>query len=165
MSSSSAPIFRGNDDLVAHLERVGAGRVVVADGCFDPLHVGHVRYLEGAAAQGDFLIVALNDDDSTRDLKGNGRPIVAEMDRARIIAGLRCVDAVLVFGAPDVAGILEEVRPRVHAKGTDYTVETVPEREVAGRLGIEIAIVGDPKTHASSEVLKQMRETGRKNNQ
>ncbi len=126
--------------------RVGsAKRVVLANGCFDPLHVGHVRYLYGAKSHGDFLVVALNDDASTPDLKGERRPIIPAAHRARILASLEMVDAVLVFSARDVSRILSAIRPACHAKGTDYTVETVPERDVSRALGIETVIVGDPK--------------------
>jgi rfaE bifunctional protein nucleotidyltransferase chain/domain len=131
--------------------------VVLANGCFDPLHVGHVRYLYGAKACGEFLVVALNDDDSTRNLKGKGRPVMRAADRSKLIAGLQMVDAVLIFSGRDVGRILRTVRPTCHAKGTDYQVDTVPERELSRSLGIETVIVGDPKSHASSEVVRRVR--------
>ena len=140
--------------------RAAAGRVVLANGCFDPLHVGHVRYLEDARRCGDFLVVALNNDDSARRLKGSGRPVVGETDRAAVLAALACVDAVVLFGQDSVAAILERLHPDVHAKGTDYSVETVPERDISRRLGIETVIAGDPKSHASSDVLARLK--GRK---
>ena len=157
MKRDAAPIF-DNIDTLLESGVAGGGRVVLANGCFDPLHVGHVRYLEGAAAHGDFLVLALNNDASTRRLKGDGRPVVSELDRARLLSGLRTVGAVLLFGDDNVERILERLRPAVHAKGTDYSVETVPEREAARRLGIETVIVGDPKSHASSDVVRQIRE-------
>jgi rfaE bifunctional protein nucleotidyltransferase chain/domain len=135
--------------------------VVLANGCFDPLHVGHTRYLADAKALGDALVVALNDDGSARRLKGEGRPIVAAAERAQILAALDAVNAVLVFAQDDVTHILEGLRPNVHAKGTDYTPESVPERAVAARLGIETVITGDPKTHASREIVARLRDGGK----
>ena len=137
--------------------RAGARAVVLANGCFDPLHVGHVRYLEDARTHGDFLVVALNNDDSTRRLKGSDRPVVAELDRAALLAALACVDAVLLFGTDNVEGILATLRPAVHAKGTDYTEATVPEAEAARRLGIRTVITGDAKAHASREIVAKVR--------
>jgi rfaE bifunctional protein nucleotidyltransferase chain/domain len=134
--------------------------VVLANGSFDPLHVGHVRYLEDARTHGDFLVVALNNDDSTRRLKGRGRPVVDEAARARLLAALAAVDAVLLFGDDNVEGILETLRPAVHAKGTDYTASTVPEAGVSRRLGIRTVITGDPKAHASREIVARIRSTG-----
>jgi rfaE bifunctional protein nucleotidyltransferase chain/domain len=152
-----APVF----DDVARLSEFVAGasarRVVLANGCFDPLHVGHVRYLSDAKRHGDLLVVAVNDDAGARRLKGEGRPVVPADERARLVAALADVDAVIVFGDDDVVRILTELRPQVHAKGTDYTVETVPERAAALRLGVETVIAGDPKTHASREVLSRVR--------
>ena len=157
-----APVFRTIEALVAALRDAAPGDVVLANGCFDPLHVGHVRYLDDAKRHGDFLVVAVNDDAGTRRLKGAGRPVVNEDERAALVAALACVDAVLVFGRENagddnVAAILERVRPAVHAKGTDYTVETVPEREVAKRLGIRTVITGDQKSHASREIVSRVR--------
>jgi rfaE bifunctional protein nucleotidyltransferase chain/domain len=120
--------------------------------------VGHVRYLAGAKEKGDFLVVALNDDASTRGVKGSARPVIGENDRAQILASLDTVDAVLLFSQKNVAELLEALRPRYHAKGTDYTVDTVPELDTSRRLGIETVIVGDPKSHASSEVLRQLKD-------
>lgn len=131
--------------------------MVLANGCFDPLHVGHIRYLADAKARGDFLVVAVNDDASARRLKGEGRPIVAATDRAQLLAALDAVDAVLVFSEDDVTHILDGLHPSVHAKGTDYTAESVPERAAAARLGIETVITGDPKTHASREIVARLR--------
>jgi len=157
VNAPSAPIFSDVADLRAHVAASGAHRIVLANGCFDPLHVGHARYLADAKQHGDFLVVAVNDDDGARRLKGASRPVVAALDRARLVAALAAVDAVLVFGDDDVARVLDELRPHVHAKGTDYTTETVPERSVAVRLGIETVIAGDAKTHASREVVARLR--------
>jgi rfaE bifunctional protein nucleotidyltransferase chain/domain len=133
-------------------------RVVFANGCFDTLHVGHVRYLEGARREGDVLVVAVNSDASVCGLKGPGRPILAERARAELVAALRMVDYVVVFGEPNVEGLLEFLRPEVHAKGTDYSAETVPERATAARLGIRVAIVGDPKDHSTRGFLDAVRK-------
>lgn len=133
-------------------------RVVLANGCFDALHVGHVRYLAGAKEQGDILVVGVNADASMRPLKGPGRPILDENARALLVAGLRVVDYVLIFPEPNVEKLLEELRPDVHAKGTDYAPDTVPERAVATRLGIRVAIVGDPKEHSTRALLDAIRK-------
>lgn len=132
--------------------------VVLANGCFDIVHVGHVRYLQGAAALGDILIVALNDDDSTRRLKGGGRPVMPVAERAEIVLAMRHVDYVLIFGEETVDGILEAIRPDIHAKGTDYTVETVPERATARAIGCRTVIVGDPKDHSSRDIIRTLRK-------
>jgi rfaE bifunctional protein nucleotidyltransferase chain/domain len=134
-----------------------ARRIVLANGCFDILHVGHVRYLEDAKAQGDFLVVALNTDESVRALKGEGRPLVPLRERAEILRSLRCVDVVTAFGEKTLEATLREIRPDVHAKGTDYTRDTVPERAVDIELGIEIAICGDPKSRSSSALASRLR--------
>jgi rfaE bifunctional protein nucleotidyltransferase chain/domain len=135
-----------------------AGRaVVLANGIFDLIHVGHVRYLEGARREGDFLVVAVNGDAGTRRLKGAGRPFQPAEERAEIVAALECVDRVLVFEEDDVIRVLRAVRPAVHAKGTDYTPETVPEREVTAEIGGRTAIVGDPKSHSSTALLRAVR--------
>jgi len=133
-------------------------RVVFANGCFDTLHVGHIRYLEGARREGDILVVGVNADSSVCNLKGPGRPILDENARAHLVAALRCVDYVVLFGEPNVEALLEEMCPDVHAKGTDYTIETVPERAVAKRLGIRVAIVGDPKDHSTKGLLDSIRK-------
>lgn len=127
-------------------------RIVLANGCFDILHVGHVRYLEAARARGDVLVVALNTDASVRTLKGAGRPRVTLAERAELLAALRCVDFVTSFGETTVESVLRALRPHVHAKGSDYTVESVPESEVDRELEIEIAICGDAKQHASRDL-------------
>src|SRR5438445_13631214 len=133
-------------------------RIVLANGCFDTLHVGHIRYLEGARCEGDILVVAVNADPSVCNLKGPGRPVLDENGRAQLVAALRCVDYVVLFAESNVEILLEELRPDVHAKGTDYTLETVPERAVAKRLGIRVAIVGDPKEHSTKELLDSIRK-------
>lgn len=135
-----------------------AGRTIVfANGIFDLLHVGHARYLKAARAEGDVLVVAINSDASTRALKGEGRPILTERARSVLVAALATVDYVVVFDELDVNSLLREFHPDVHAKGTDYTAETVPEREVAALLGIRIAIVGDPKQHSTRDLLARLR--------
>jgi rfaE bifunctional protein nucleotidyltransferase chain/domain len=140
--------------------RRGGGRVVLANGCFDILHAGHVRYLEAARLEGDILVVAINSDASARPLKGPGRPILPERARAELVAALAVVDTVTIFDEPDVGALLSTLRPDVHAKGTDYTAETVPERAIAARLGIRVAIVGDPKEHSTRDLLARVRERG-----
>lgn len=142
-------------EKVANAKRLGK-RVVLANGCFDILHVGHVRYLEGAKKEGDVLVVGVNSDTSVRPLKGEGRPILDENARAELVAALLAVDYVVIFDEPDVESLLEEIRPDVHAKGTDYTKETVPERETAKRLGVRVAIVGDAKNHSTRDLLLQL---------
>ena len=137
-------------------ERAAGRTIALANGLFDLLHVGHLRYLEGARAQADRLMVAVNADASARALKGPGRPLVPEAERAELIAGFACVDYVTVFDDRTVEPLLRALRPDVHCKGTDYTAETVPEREIARELGIRVAIVGDPKDHATSELLRRL---------
>jgi len=130
-------------------------RVVLANGCFDLLHVGHVRYLEDARSRGDLLVVALNSDASVRRNKGTERPWVPLEERAEIVAALRCVDFVTSFEEPSLEATLRLLRPAVHAKGSDYTRESVPEAAVDRELGIAIAICGDPKQHSSSELIER----------
>lgn len=144
--------------LGAHREK--GQRVVLANGCFDVLHAGHIRYLEAARREGDVLIVAINSDASTRSLKGPGRPILTAPDRAELVAALSAVDYAVIFDDSDVRSLLRELRPDVHAKGTDYTVETVPERDEAARLGIRVAIVGDPKEHSTRDLIARIRLSG-----
>ena len=148
------------------LARVGdarqAGRsIAFANGCFDLLHVGHVRYLAAAAQQADELVVAINDDESVRRLKGSGRPILPAADRAELLAALRFVDYVVIFPEPTVGPLLEAIRPDVHCKGTDYTLDSVPEREVVRSYGGRIAIVGDPKDHSTRDLLARIAESPR----
>lgn len=137
-------------------ERSAGRTVALANGVFDLLHVGHVRYLQDAKRLADVLVVAVNSDASTRVYKGPGRPVIPEIERAEMVAALACVDWVLVFDAPDVRGILRALRPDVHVKGTDYTAQTVPERDEVLAYGGRVAIAGDPKDHSSSEILKRM---------
>ena len=143
--------------ILDELRRNGK-RMVLTNGCFDTLHVGHVRYLEAARVEGDVLITAVNADSSVRGLKGAHRPILDEQARAQLVAALRCVDYVVLFAEPDVNRLLEELRPHVHAKGTDYTAENVPERATADRLGIRVAIVGDAKDHSTRALLATIRK-------
>lgn len=128
-----------------------------ANGAFDLLHVGHVRYLEAAKREADRLIVAINDDRSVRGLKGANRPVLPQDDRAELVAALRAVDYVVIFSEPTVTPLLESLRPAVHCKGTDYTVETVPERATVRGYGGRIAIVGDPKDHSTSDLLTRLK--------
>jgi D-glycero-beta-D-manno-heptose 1-phosphate adenylyltransferase len=159
MRSADTKILAREDTStqLAKLRREGK-RIVLANGCFDTLHVGHVRYLSGAKREGDVLVVAVNSDASTRKLKGPGRPILEEQARALLVAALRDVDYVVIFSEPNVETLLEELRPDVHAKGTDYTAETVPERAVSNRLGIRVAIVGDPKDHSTRSFFDSIRK-------
>jgi len=139
----------------ADLRQAGA-QIVLANGCFDLFHVGHLRYLEGAAELGDMLIVAINSDAQARKLKGEGRPHTPQSERAETVAGLRCVDFVTVFDEPTVEELLLAIKPDFHAKGTDYTTETVPEREIVHSYGGTVAIVGDPKDHSSTEIIERL---------
>jgi D-glycero-beta-D-manno-heptose 1-phosphate adenylyltransferase len=148
-------------ELVAAVARDrSAGRTIAfANGCFDLLHVGHVRYVQGAAAEADRLVVAVNDDASVAALKGAGRPILPAEDRAELVGALRGVDYVVVFGDANVERLLALIEPDVHCKGTDYTVDTVPERAVVQAYGGRTAIVGDPKTHATRDLLARIAST------
>ena len=141
-------------------QRKRGQRMVFANGCFDTLHVGHVRYLEGARSEGDTLVVGVNSDRSVAFLKGPGRPILDERARALLVAGLRVVDYVTLFDDSNVEALLEYLRPDAHAKGTDYTAETVPERATAARLGIQVVIVGDAKNHSTRGLLESIRKAG-----
>jgi D-glycero-beta-D-manno-heptose 1-phosphate adenylyltransferase len=142
-------------DAVAR-ERTAGRTLAFANGCFDLLHVGHIRYLQGAAAEADRLIVAVNDDRSVASLKGAGRPVLAALDRAELVAAVRGVDYVVVFGEPSVERLLNLLRPDVHCKGTDYTVETVPERAIVREYGGRTAIVGDAKRHSTREIISRL---------
>jgi rfaE bifunctional protein nucleotidyltransferase chain/domain len=140
---------------VAEWRRAG-DKITLANGCFDVLHVGHVRYLHGAKQLGGRLIVAINADESVRGLKGTGRPIVPAVERAEIIAALGDVDAVVIFPELDVRALIHEIRPDVQAKGTDYTADTVPERDAVAEYGGRVAIVGDPKDHSATELIARL---------
>lgn len=130
-------------------------QIILANGCFDLIHVGHVRYLQGAKALGGILVVGVNGDSAVRQLKGAGRPVMPDLERAEILAALACVDFVTIFDTLTVHPLLEAVRPDIHAKGTDYTTETVPEREFVRSYGGQVAIVGDPKDHSTTELLQK----------
>jgi D-glycero-beta-D-manno-heptose 1-phosphate adenylyltransferase len=136
------------------LWRSAGERITLANGNFDLLHVGHVRYLRGAKALGGKLVVAINSDESVRTLKGEGRPVMPEQERAEIVAALADVDAVVIFPELDVRPIILEIRPDIQAKGTDYTAESVPERDTVTECGGRVEIVGDPKDHSTSEILR-----------
>jgi rfaE bifunctional protein nucleotidyltransferase chain/domain len=154
----STSLILDRDELVARIttEKAIGSRIVLANGCFDILHAGHVRYLEGARALGDLLVVGVNSDKEVLRLKGPGRPILPERDRAELVASLQAVDLVTIFAEPTVTELLLAIEPDVHAKGTDYTEETVPERDVVRSYGGRVAIVGDPKDHSTSEILKRV---------
>ena len=147
------------DELASEVEalRARGEKIVLANGCFDVLHVGHVRYLQGARAEGDILVVAVNGDYAVRQLKGDGRPVMPATERAEILAAIEGVDFVTIFETLTVEPVLRAIHPDVHAKGTDYTPETVPERAIVAEYGGRVAIVGDPKDHSTSEVLERMK--------
>ena len=155
---SAAARILDRNRLIARvaIARKNGARVVLANGCFDILHVGHVRYLEGAKALGDLLVVGVNSDAQVRLQKGEGRPFIPERERAEIIAAVRAVDFVIIFQEPTVEQLLLAIRPDIHAKGTDYTEETVPERDVVRSYGGRVAIVGDPKDHSTTEMAKRV---------
>src|SRR5260370_25412848 len=140
------------EKLAEHKRR--GQRIVFANGCFDTLHVGHIRYLEGARREGDVLVAGVNADSSVCNLKGPGRPILDENARAQLVAALRCVHYVVLFAEPNVEALVEELRPDAHTTGTDYTAETVPHRALAERPGIRQARMPDPKDHSTRELLK-----------
>jgi rfaE bifunctional protein nucleotidyltransferase chain/domain len=131
--------------------------VALANGLFDILHVGHLHYLEAASLEADVLIVGINSDRSARELKGPSRPVIPEQERAELVAGLACVDYVTVFDGATVEPLLRELQPEFHCKGTDYTVDTVPEAGVARELGIRVVIVGDTKSHSTREIIRRLR--------
>jgi rfaE bifunctional protein nucleotidyltransferase chain/domain len=153
-AKTAAPVLDRNR-LIARvaIERRRGARIVLANGCFDLLHVGHIRYLEAARRLGDILVVGINSDEQVKGLKGANRPLMPEHERAEIVAALRFVDLVTVFGEPTVAELIRAIRPDVHAKGTDYTEETVPEREIVREYGGCTAIVGDPKDHSTTALI------------
>lgn len=163
MSISRKSKILGRDQLRRQVEawRAAGDRITLANGCFDLLHVGHVRYLHAAKELGGRLVVALNSDESVRSLKGEGRPLMPAEERAEILAALADVDAVLIFPERDVRAIIREIHPDIQAKGTDYTAESVPEADVVREYGGRVAIVGDPKNHSASEIIRT-RLTARK---
>jgi rfaE bifunctional protein nucleotidyltransferase chain/domain len=146
------------DQLVRRvaLERESGAKIVFANGCFDVLHVGHVRYLTGASELGDVLVVGVNSDEQVALQKGTGRPVMPATERAEIVAALEPVTYVTIFDEPTVEELLLALKPDVHAKGTDYTVDTVPERDVVRSYGGQVAIVGDPKDHSTSEIVARL---------
>lgn len=145
-------------ERIIHRARSAGQIIVFCNGCFDLLHAGHIRYLEAARKEGDILIVGINGDDSVKALKGSGRPLMPEEERAEIISAMECVDHVLIFNDFTVDKLLLLLKPDVHAKGTDYSFETVPERETVLSYGGRIAIVGDPKDHSTRDYLEQIRK-------
>lgn len=157
MSKLPAPILE-REEIVRRVDQLrGEGAsIVLANGCFDLFHVGHLRYLEGAAELGDVMVVAVNSDRQARELKGEGRPFTPQHERAEIIAALKCVDFVTIFDEPTVEELLLALKPDYHAKGTDYSVDTVPEREIVRSFGGTVAIVGDPKDHSSTEIIERL---------
>jgi rfaE bifunctional protein nucleotidyltransferase chain/domain len=146
----------GRDQLRSQVQawRAAGDRVTLANGCFDLLHVGHVRYLHAAKELGGRLVVAVNSDESVRSLKGEGRPLMPEEERAEILAALADVDAVVIFPERDVRAIIREIHPDIQAKGTDYTAESVPEADIVREYGGRVAIVGDPKNHSATEIIR-----------
>ena len=154
MLPGSAPIL-DRESLVSEVARlrVRGSRIVLANGCFDLFHVGHVRYLAGAKALGDVLVVGINSDRQAYALKGQGRPYMPGSERAEIVSAMRFVDFVTIFDEPTVEELIRAIRPDIHAKGTDYTTETVPERNVVRECGGTVAIVGDPKDHSSTGLI------------
>jgi len=156
VDAASRICTRQNLIAFVHAERERGATVVLANGCFDVLHVGHIRYLEGAKALGDILVVGINSDRQVTNLKGPGRPIMSETERAEMVASIAAVDWVTIFDEPTVENLLLALHPDIHAKGTDYTEETVPERDVVASYGGRVAIAGDPKNHSTSEILNRL---------
>ena len=157
MSEKFAPIL-DREQLVSAIDaaRNDGLTVVLANGCFDLFHAGHIRYLAGARALGDILVVGINSDEQVARLKGTGRPYIPEDERAEIVSAFRPVDLVTIFPEPTVEALILAIRPDFHAKGTDYTTETVPEREIVRSYGGQVAIVGDPKDHSSTDLIKKV---------
>ena len=157
-----APILQ-RDQLIDQVavKRRGGAKIVLANGCFDLFHVGHIRYLAGAKELGDILVVGINSDRQVRKLKGENRPFMPEAERAEMISALRFVDYVTIFDEPTVEELIRAIRPDFHAKGTDYTTETVPERAIVKEYGGRVAIVGDPKDHSSTEFINKLKNCER----
>ena len=156
MNTATKIVSRESARAIAAEARRSGHRVVLANGCFDLLHVGHARYLAGARAYGDLLMVGVNSDASVRRIKGPGRPLLDQQARARLVAAFAAVDYVVVFDEDDVRSLIAELRPHIHAKGTDYTAESVPERDAVLAAGGEVAIVGDPKDHATRDLIEKI---------
>ncbi|MEP6922902.1 MAG: adenylyltransferase/cytidyltransferase family protein [Pyrinomonadaceae bacterium] len=155
----SAKLILERNRLIARVSierRRAAAKIVLANGCFDLLHVGHIRYLEAAKKFGDILIVGINSDEQVQKLKGVNRPFQPERERAEIIAALRAVDFVTIFPEPTVEDLIRAIRPDFHAKGTDYTVESVPERDIVHECGGQVVITGDAKNHSTTEMLSKV---------
>ncbi|HXA16068.1 MAG TPA: adenylyltransferase/cytidyltransferase family protein [Thermoanaerobaculia bacterium] len=157
----NAPVLDERDlaDAIAR-ERAAGRTIAFANGCFDVLHVGHIRYLQGAAKEADVLVVGVNGDESVCELKGTGRPVMNEAERAEIIAAIRGVSYVTIFSERSPGRLIGHLKPDVHCKGTDYTPDSVPEAEIVRSYGGRIAIVGDPKDHSTTEFLKRMKAKG-----
>ena|SRR5438552_3093951 len=161
MPDQLAPILnRGQLKEKVLEERASGAKIVLANGCFDIFHVGHIRYLTGAKALGDILVVGVNSDEQAHKLKGEGRPFLPEAERAELVSALRCVDFVTIFEEPTVEELIRAIRPDFHAKGTDYTVDSVPERKIVRELGGKVAIVGDPKDHSSTTLISMIDRRG-----
>jgi rfaE bifunctional protein nucleotidyltransferase chain/domain len=156
MSIMGQVVTRQELEALLEIDRAAGRSIAFANGCFDVLHVGHIRYLEGSKAEADRLVVAINDDDSVRQLKGGNRPIFSAADRAAMVSALRSVDYVIVFPDLDVKELLRGLKPDVHCKGTDYTLDTVPERDTVRAYGGRTAIVGDPKDHSTRDLIARV---------
>lgn len=157
-TSSKAPILdRGRLIARVAVERRKGQKIILTNGCFDLLHVGHVRYLDGAKSLGGYLVTAINSDEQVKRQKGEGRPLVLADERAEMVASLRCVDVVTVFDESTVEELIRALKPDFHAKGTDYTAETVPEKDIVAEYGGTVVIVGDPKDHSSTEMAAKIR--------
>jgi len=156
LNAAANPKILDRDQLRRRVEkwRAAGERVTLANGCFDVLHVGHIRYLHAAKNLGGRLVVAVNSDDSVRALKGEGRPVMPAGERAEILAALADVDAIVIFPEPDVRALIHEIHPDVQAKGTDYTEESVPEGDLVREYGGRVAIVGDPKDHSATDIIR-----------
>ena len=157
----NAPILDERQLEAALARERSTGRTIAfANGCFDVLHVGHIRYLQGAANEADILVVGVNGDESVRELKGEGRPVMNEAERAEIISAIRGVSYVTIFRERSPARLIGDFKPDVHCKGTDYTADSVPERDVVAAYGGKVVIVGDPKDHSTTELLAKMKADG-----
>lgn len=159
-SDIAAPVLdRGRLIARVAVERRKGQKIILANGCFDLFHVGHVRYLEGAKTLGGYLVAAVNSDEQVRLIKGNERPYVGQEERAEIISALKCVDVVTVFPEPTVEELIRAIKPDFHAKGTDYTTDSVPEKDIVAEYGGTVAIVGDPKDHSSTEMAAMLQKS------